>query len=193
MFIDGRGVDAESVYEIRSPATEEIVCTMAKGTVEHADQAVDSAKRAFESGVWSRLPKEERSRIMKAIADRLGTDLEEFTDAEISCNGATRRQAYGFHVGLAAPHFLHFAELAASHEFETAVPLPPYPPRPPPPPAPPKKPRREPIGVCAAIVPWNFPLVLGLWKVAPALAAGNSIVVKADEKTPLSLLRLAEG
>jgi aldehyde dehydrogenase (NAD+) len=186
MFIDGKDVDAESFYEIRSPATDEIVCTMAKGTVEHADHAVESARRAFESGVWSRMPREDRSRIMTAIADRLGSELEEFTDAEISCNGATRRQAYGFHVGLAAPHFLHFAEIAASYEFERSVQLPAYPTMST------NKIRREPIGVCAAIVPWNFPLVLGIWKVAPALAAGNSIVVKVDEKTPLSLLRLAQ-
>jgi acyl-CoA reductase-like NAD-dependent aldehyde dehydrogenase len=186
MFIDGKGVDADSFYEIRSPATEELVCTMAKGSVEHADLAVESARRSFESGVWAGLPREERSRIMTAIADRLGSELEEFTDAEISCNGATRRQAYGFHVGLAAPHFLHFAELAASYEFERSLPLPAYPT------LSTNKIRREPVGVCAAIVPWNFPLVLGIWKIAPALAAGNSIVVKTDEKTPLSLLRLAQ-
>src|SRR6201988_385935 len=185
MFIDGEGIDADSFYEIRSPATDELVCTVAKGTVEHADQAVESARRSFEAGVWSGLPSEERSRIMKAIADRLGSELEEFTEADIACNGATRRQAYGFHVGLAAPHFLHFAELAASYEFETAVSLPAYPT------LSSHKILREPLGVCAAIVPWNFPLVLGIWKVAPALAAGNSIVVKVDEKTPLSLIALA--
>ena len=187
MFIDGKGVDSDSFYEIRSPATEELVCTMAKGTVEHADRAVESARRAFEAGAPGRvMPQEERGRIMTLIADRMGEDLEEFVDAEISCNGATRRQAYGFHVGLAAPHFLHFAELAASYEFERSVPLPAYPT------LSTNRIRREPVGVCAGIVPWNFPLVLGIWKIAPALAAGNSIVIKPDEKTPLSLLRLAQ-
>jgi acyl-CoA reductase-like NAD-dependent aldehyde dehydrogenase len=186
MFIDGKGVDSQEFYEIRSPATEELVCTVAKGTVEHADLAVEAAKRAFESGAWSRMPPEERSRIMKAIADRLGSDLEEFSEAEISCNGATLRQAYGFHVGLAATHFLHFAELAATYAFEDSISTPAYPT------LSTNYIRREPVGVCAAIVPWNFPLVLGIWKIAPALAAGNSIVVKTDEKTPLSLLRLAQ-
>jgi acyl-CoA reductase-like NAD-dependent aldehyde dehydrogenase len=123
---------------------------------------------------------------MKAIADRLGSELEEFSEAEISCNGATLRQAYGFHVGLAGPHFLHFAELAATYPFVESVATPAYPT------LSANYLRREPVGVCAAIVPWNFPLVLGIWKIAPALAAGNSIVVKTDEKTPLSLLRLAE-
>src|SRR6202043_2513299 len=100
----------------------------------------------YEEGVWANKPPEERSQIMRAIGDRLGTDLEEFTEAEISCNGATRRQAYGFHVGLAAQHFLYFAELAASYEFETSVPLPAYPTMST------NIIRREPVGVCAAIV-----------------------------------------
>jgi aldehyde dehydrogenase (NAD+) len=112
--------------------------------------------------------------------------MEEFTDAEISCNGATRRQAYGFHVGLGGPHFTYFAELAGHYEFEQAVNTAAYPT------LSMNKIVREPVGVCAAIVPWNFPFVLGIWKIAPALAAGNSIVVKVDEKTPLSLLRLAQ-
>ena len=186
MFIDGKDVDSEQFFEIVHPATGETVCTMAKGTVDHADQAVEAARRAFDSGVWANQAPEERSRIMKLIADRIGSELDEFTEAEIICNGATRRQAYGFHVGLAGPHFLHFAELAGSYEFETAVASKNYPTMST------NKIRREPIGVCAAIVPWNFPLVLGIWKIGPALAAGNSIVVKVDEKTPLSLLRLAQ-
>jgi aldehyde dehydrogenase (NAD+) len=186
MFIDGKAVDSEDFYEIRSPSTEELICTVAKGSVEHADLAVEAAKRSFEAGAWAKLAPEERSRIMEAIADRLGSELDEFSEAEISCNGATLRQAYGFHVGLAGPHFLHFAELAATYPFVQSIATPAYPT------LSANYLRREPIGVCAAIVPWNFPLVLGIWKIAPALAAGNSIVVKADEKTPLSLLRLAE-
>jgi acyl-CoA reductase-like NAD-dependent aldehyde dehydrogenase len=186
MFIDGKGVDSEDFYGIRSAANEELVCTVAKGSVEHADLAVEAAKRSFEAGAWSSLAPEERSRIMRAIADRLGSELEEFSEAEISCNGATLRQAYGFHVGLAGPHFLHFAELAATYPFVESIASPAYPT------LSANYLRREPVGVCAAIVPWNFPLVLGIWKIAPALAAGNSVVVKTDEKTPLSLLRLAE-
>jgi acyl-CoA reductase-like NAD-dependent aldehyde dehydrogenase len=186
MFIDGKDVDTDEVYEIRSPATEDLICTMAKGSVGHADLAVDAARRAFEAGAWSRKSKDDRAAIMKRVADRLGSDLEEFVEAEIGPNGATVRQATGFHVGLAAPHFLHFAEQAARYEFERDVPTPAYPTHST------NRIRHEPLGVCAAIVPWNFPLVLGIWKIAPALAAGNSVVVKVDEKTPLSLLRLAQ-
>lgn len=186
MFIDGKDVDAPEAYEIRSPANEELVSTMAKGSVSHADSAVEAARRAFESGVWSRMPKEDRSAIMTRIAARLGDELEELIELETSANGATVRQATGFHCGLASPHFLYFAEQALSYEFETAVATKPYPTHSV------NTIVREPIGVCAAIVPWNFPLVLGIWKIGPALAAGNSIVVKPDEKTPLSLLRLAQ-
>src|SRR5437868_8926651 len=175
MLIDGEWVDADEAYQIISPATEEIVATVAKGTVEHADRAVESAKRAFESRVWAGKTPDERSKIMLAIADRLGEDLEELLALETMANGATVRQAAGFHVGLAATHFQYFAELAAKYEFETVAPTTTYPT------LSMNKVRKEPIGVCVGIVPWNFPLVLGIWKIAPALAAGNCIVVKPEE------------
>jgi acyl-CoA reductase-like NAD-dependent aldehyde dehydrogenase len=186
MFIDGEHVDADEYYEIRNPATEELVCTIAKGGIEHVDRAVAAARAAFESGEWSAKAPEERSAVMRAIADRISVELEELTELEISANGATIRQALGFHTGLASPHFQYFAELAAAYEFERQVPTAAYPT------LSYNRMRREPIGVCAAIVPWNFPLLLGIWKIGPALAAGNSVVVKPDEKTPLSLLRLVQ-
>jgi aldehyde dehydrogenase (NAD+) len=186
MFVDGEHVDTDAVYEIRSPATEELVCTVAKGRVREADLAVEAARRAFEGGAWSRMPPEDRAAIMTRVAERLGEELEELTELEISANGATIRQSLGFHTGLASTHFLYFAEQAGSYEFERLVRTAPYPT------LSVNRIVREPVGVCAAIVPWNFPLVLAIWKIGPALAAGNSVVVKADEKTPLSLLRLAE-
>ncbi|UTI62660.1 aldehyde dehydrogenase family protein [Paraconexibacter antarcticus] len=185
MFIGGEDVDSGSAYEIRHPATDELVCTMAKGTVADADRAVASAREAFESGVWSGKSPAERQEIMQRIAARIGTDQDEFIAAEISCNGATVRQAAGFHVGMAGVHFDYFAQLAGSYEFERTIETDPVPT------ASTNTIRREPVGVCAAIVPWNFPLILGTWKIGPALAAGNSVVVKVDEKTPLSLLKLA--
>jgi aldehyde dehydrogenase (NAD+) len=185
MLIDGEWVDSDAAYEIHNPATEELVATVAKGSVEHADRAVESALRAFNSGVWAGKSPDERSEVMIAIAERLASDLEELLELECSANGATVRQATGFHVGLASTHFMYFAELAARYEFEQASAPATYPT------LALSKVRREPIGVCAGIVPWNFPLVLGIWKIAPALAAGNSIVIKPDEKTPLSLIALA--
>jgi acyl-CoA reductase-like NAD-dependent aldehyde dehydrogenase len=185
MFIGGEAVDSDQHYELRNPATGEVFATVAKGTVEHADRAVATAREAFESGVWSRKSPEDRAAIMKRVADRLATDFEELLEAETLPNGATVRQASGFHVGLASPHFQHFAELAERFQWEQNVPTVNHPTMSM------NTIRYEPIGVCVGIVPWNFPLVLGLWKAAPALAAGNSIVLKPDEKTPLSLLALA--
>jgi acyl-CoA reductase-like NAD-dependent aldehyde dehydrogenase len=185
MLIDGEWIDTDESYKIINPANEELVATVAKGSIEHADLAVASAKRAFESGVWSRATPDERSKVMIAIAERLATDLEELLALETMANGATVRQAAGFHVGLASTHFMYFAELAATYDFERVAPTTTYPT------LSINKVRREPIGVCVGIVPWNFPLVLGIWKIAPALAAGNSIVVKPEEQTPLSLIHLA--
>jgi acyl-CoA reductase-like NAD-dependent aldehyde dehydrogenase len=186
MFIGGQETDAEDSYEIRNPANEELVATVAKGTVEHADAAVAAAKKAFENGSWSELGPDDRRAVMLRIADGLSENVEELIEAEISANGATVRQAGGFHIGLAAPHFTYFAELAGKFEAEEGIHTASYPT------ISQNVLRREPIGVCAGILPWNFPLVLSLWKIGPALAAGNSIVIKADEKTPLSTLLFAK-
>lgn len=186
MFIDGKAVDADQSYELANPATGEVIATIAKGSVEHLDLAVEAARRSFDAGVWSNLPPSERSAVMMRIAARLGAEMEELIELETSCNGATARQATGFHVGLAGPHFTYFAEQAGSYPFIQQVPTANYPTQST------NTIRREPIGVVGAIVPWNFPLVLGIWKIGPALAAGCSMVVKPDEKTPLSLLRLVQ-
>ncbi|MGV0776044.1 aldehyde dehydrogenase family protein [Mycolicibacterium elephantis] len=186
MFINGKHVDSVETDEIRDPANEKIFATIARGNVEHADAAVSAARDAFESGSWSRLAPADRSKVMVAIAERIGKELDELVDLELHANGATVRQATGFHIGYAAPHFLHFAELAGSYQWERQVSTQAYPT------LSTNVIRREPLGVCAAIVPWNFPLLLGIWKIGPALAAGNSVVVKPDEKAPLTLLRLCE-
>lgn len=186
MFINGKQVDAAEVDEIRDPATEAVVATIARGSVEHADAAVAAARAAFESGSWSRMAPADRSAVLVKIADRLGQELDELVELEIHANGATVRQATGFHIGYAPTHFLYFAELAATYRWERHVATQAYPTMST------NILRHEPLGVCAAIVPWNFPLLLGIWKIGPALAAGNSVVIKPDEKTPLTLLRLCE-
>jgi len=184
MYLGGEWVDADGVYEIVNPATEELVATVARGTIEHADRAVAEARASFESGVWSGLPAEERSRIMRAIADRLSEEMGELAELEALSNGATIRQAMGFHVGFAVSHFNFFAEAAATYPFEEPQPQLVYPT------LAPNPIRKETIGVCAGIVPWNFPLLLAVWKLGPGLAAGNSVVLKPDEKTPLTLLEV---
>src|SRR5438874_479671 len=185
MLIGGEQVDTDKVFEIVSPATEEIVATVAHGSVEHADLAVEAARNAHEKGEWRRKSPEERATVIKAMAARMRDRLEEFAKLEALENGAPIRQATAFHIGYAIAHLDYFGEMALRYPFEQSGPQLVYPT------LADGTIRREPIGVCAGIVPWNFPLLLAVWKLGPALAAGNTIVLKPDEKTPLTLLELA--
>jgi betaine-aldehyde dehydrogenase len=124
--------------------------------------------------------------VLDAIAQRLTERMDELAVLQVLENGTTLRQAGAFHLGFSIAHLRYFAELARRCDFERPGPLQ-------------RVPtlasgivRREPIGTCAAIVPWNFPLLLAVWKIGPALAAGNTIVVKPDESTPLTLLEFAK-
>ena len=127
----------------------------------------------------------ERAAVLDAIADRLTERVDDLAVLEALENGAPVRQAGAFQIGFSIAHLRYFADLARTYAFERTGPLL-------------RVPtlasgivRREPVGVCAAIVPWNFPLLLAMWKIGPALAAGNTIVVKPDEHTPLTLLEFA--
>jgi len=185
MLIGGDWVDADERFEIRSPATEELVASVAKGGREHADRAVAAAKAAHADGRWRQTPPDKRAAVLDAVAARLGEQIAELATLEVLENGATIRQAGTFQLGFSIAHLRYFADLARTYAFERPGPLA-------------RVPtlasgivRREPIGVCAAIVPWNFPLLLAMWKIGPALAAGNTLVVKPDEQTPLTLLEFA--
>ena len=185
MLIGGEWVNADERFEIRSPATEELVASVAKGGREHADRAVAAAKAAHADGRWRQTPPDERAAVLDAVAARLGEQIAELATLEVLENGATIRQAGTFQLGFSIAHLRYFADLARTYAFERPGPLA-------------RVPtlasgivRREPIGVCAAIVPWNFPLLLAMWKIGPALAAGNTLVVKPDEQTPLTLLEFA--
>jgi acyl-CoA reductase-like NAD-dependent aldehyde dehydrogenase len=185
MLIGGDWVDADERFEIRSPATEDVVASVAKGGLEHADRAVAAARAAHADGRWRRTPPAERAAVLDAIADRLTERVNDLAVLEALENGAPVRQAGAFQIGFSIAHLRYFAGQARSYGFERPGPLL-------------RVPtlasgitRREPIGVCAAIVPWNFPLLLAMWKIGPALAAGNTIVVKPDEHTPLTLLEFA--
>ena len=185
MLVGGDWVDSDDWFEIRSPATEELVASVAKGGREHADRAIAAAKAAHADGRWRRMQPAERAAVLGAIADRLTERANDLAVLEALENGAPVRQAGAFQIGFSIAHLRYFAGQARSYGFEQTGPLL-------------KTPtlasgivRREPVGVCAAIVPWNFPLLLAMWKIGPALAAGNTIVVKPDEHTPLTLLEFA--
>lgn len=187
MYIDGRWRDASGSLEVRDPATNRLVATVARGDVTAADEAVAAARAAHARGVWRLTPPAERARILEAIADNLAARFDELTALQVRENGATVRSAGAFLLGYSIAHLKYFASLARSYGFEETGPLI-------------EAPtlaagvlRREPVGVCAGIVPWNFPLLLAVWKLGPALAAGNTIVLKPDDQTPLTLLELARA
>ncbi|MFI6937358.1 aldehyde dehydrogenase family protein [Streptomyces sp. NPDC050287] len=187
MYIDGDWIDTEDRFEIINPASEKSVATAARGTVGHADQAVAAALRAHRRGEWRDTPPEERAAIMSRIVELLSERMDELVELHVAENGVTVRQAMAFHVGYAISHLQYFADLARTYAFETPGPVLGYPT------TAAGVVRREPIGVVAGIVPWNFPLLLAVWKLGPALAAGNCIVIKPDEKTPATLLELAKA
>lgn len=184
MYIDGKWIDTDDVYEIRSPATEELVATVAKGRVEHVDSAVAAAKGSFDEGTWRRTPPAERAALINDVALRLAARGEELAALQSQENGATIRITGALHVGLSVGQLQYLAAIAQTYEWET--------------PGPAIEPIaadgivvRQPIGVVAAIVPWNIPLLTTVWKIGPALVAGNSVVLKPDEHAPLLPLELA--
>ena len=146
------------------------------------DRAVASARAAYQDGRWSRLAPAARKKVMHAIADRIEAEALELAVLGIRDNGTEFNMAYKAEPGSAAGSFRYYAEAIDKVSGEIA----------------PTAPNvlglvhREPVGVVGAIVPWNFPLMIGAWKLAPALAMGNSVVLKPAETASLTLLRLAE-
>lgn len=184
MYIGGGWVDTEQRYEIRSAATEELVVTVARGEVEHADAAVAAALAAHREGTWRRTQPAARAEVLRTVTQRFAERTDELSRLHAQEIGGTIRMVEPFHLGASLAHMQYLADLTARFEFETGGPnLSPV--------LATGKVRREPIGVCAAIVPWNIPLVLSVWKVFPALGAGNTVVIKPDEHAPLIVLELA--
>ncbi|MGW0356772.1 aldehyde dehydrogenase family protein [Nocardia nova] len=185
LFVDGKWIDTGDIYEICSPATEELVATVAKGGVAEVDQAVAAAKAAHEEGTWRRTAPAERAALLNEVATRLGGRIDELAVLQTQENGATIRITGALHVGLSVAQTQYLASLAENYEWETSGPeIGPVPAV--------GIVRREPLGVVAAIVPWNIPLLTTVWKIAPALAAGNTVVLKPDEHAPLLALELAK-
>jgi aldehyde dehydrogenase (NAD+) len=184
MFIAGEWVDTPESYAVINPATEELVATAAKGDISHADAAVAAAKQAFESGAWRTTPPTERAAVIDQVIAALSSRIDEFTEIGSRECGFPQRLSQAICVGFPLMHMQHYADLTRRYEWVSPGPV-----------AgavlSASQIRREPIGVCVGIVPWNFPLVLVVWKAIPALAAGNSVVIKVDEKTPIAALELA--
>lgn len=183
LHINGEWVDTTDKYEIRSPATGELVATVAKGGVAEVDAAVAAAKAAHVEGTWRNTPPAERAALVNTVAERMGARLEELAALQTRENGATVRITGALHIGLSVAQMQYIAAQAAEYEFEKSGPaIGPVPAE--------GILRREPLGVVGAIVPWNIPMLTIVWKVAPALLAGNTVVLKPDEHAPLIALEL---
>ncbi|MEH7452029.1 aldehyde dehydrogenase family protein [Gottfriedia acidiceleris] len=183
MFINGEWKDSSN-HEKRpviNPANGEIIAYAPEGTVEDAKEAIDIARKAFNDGRWSDLSAQERATYLFKIADKIEEYQEELTKLETLDNGKTNREA-GFDVADAAACFRYYAGLITKPDgftYHVADPMQ-------------AMVVREPIGVCGLIVPWNYPLLMSVWKIAPALAAGNTIVFKPSEVTPVTPKKLFE-
>ena len=190
LFIDGQMVEAVSgkTFATINPATGEILAEVAEGEAADIDLAVRAARRAFDDGPWSRMTPSDRGRIIWRIGDLINEHLEEFAELETLDNGKPLAVARAADVPLAAELFRYMAGWATKIEGNT-IPL-----------SVPYLPDaqfhaytlREPIGVVGQIIPWNFPLLMAAWKLGPALATGNTVVLKPAEQTPLTALYLAE-
>ncbi|MCL6487871.1 MAG: aldehyde dehydrogenase family protein [Alicyclobacillus mali] len=188
MFIDGEYTPAESgeMFEVVNPASGQPCARVAKSDARDVDRAVRSARRAFESGEWSRAKPHERARVLLRFADEIVAHAQEIAFLEILTSGATVRRVSSADMLLIVDLLQQTAKFAQEYEYAKTLPLRPFP-------APShNQVWREPVGVCAGITAWNYPLILAMWKLAPALAMGNSIVIKPASNTPLSTLKLAE-
>jgi phenylacetaldehyde dehydrogenase len=187
LLIDGEWVDAKDgqTFDTVNPATEEVLVEVARASAVDADRAVVAARNAFEAGSpWQRMTPRERSHLLWRIGDLVDEKSEELAQLESLDNGKSLASARG-DVGVAAELFRYFAGWATKMEG-TSIPM-----------SVPGREfhaytRREAIGVVAGIVPWNFPLTMAAFKIVPAITAGNTVVLKPAEQTPLTALRLGE-
>jgi acyl-CoA reductase-like NAD-dependent aldehyde dehydrogenase len=172
-----------ATFQTLDPASGRPIATIAHAGQQDVDRAVAVAREAFESGPWARMPAIERGRLIGALADAVQQHDEELAQIESLDNGKPVKLAQFVDVGGTVAHLRYFSGWPTKIEGAVLPVMAPnvhcYT-------------RREPVGVCAQIVPWNFPLLMAAWKIAPALAAGCTIVLKPAEQTPLSALRLGE-
>ncbi len=190
MLIGGKWIEAASgkTFPTFNPASGDVLAQVAEGDKEDIDQAVKAARKAFETGPWRRMTPSERGRLVWKLADLMEAHLEEFAQLETLDNGKPITVSRAADVPLAIDLFRYMAGWATKIEGNTIPISVPYTPGA----------RylaytlREPVGVVAQIIPWNFPLLMAAWKLGPALAAGCTVILKPAEQTPLSALRLGE-
>jgi phenylacetaldehyde dehydrogenase len=186
LLVDGKWVPAASgkTFPVYNPATGTVLAQVAEADKEDVNRAVAAARKAFDQDPWRRLTGSQRGRLLLKLADLIEQHLEEFAELESTDNGKPLAVARVADVPLTVDMFRYTAGWATKitgstipwsvpNEFLSYT-------------------MREPVGVVGQIIPWNFPLLMAAWKLAPALAAGCTVVLKVAEQTPLSGLRLGE-
>jgi aldehyde dehydrogenase (NAD+) len=172
LFIDGEFVDGKGTFKTVSPASEEVLAEVAMAAPEDVDRAVAAARRAF--GPWSALPGAERAKYLFRIARIIQERSRELAVLESLDNGKPIKESRDVDLPLVAAHFFYYAGWADKLAYAGFGADP------------------KPLGVAGQVIPWNFPLLMLAWKIAPALAAGNTVVLKPAETTPLSALFFAD-
>lgn len=174
LFVDGEFVDGGgSSFKTVNPATEEVLAEVAEADASDVDRAVAVARRAYQR-VWSRMPGSERGKYLFRIARLMQERSRELAVLETLDNGKPIKESRDVDVPTAAAHFFYYAGWADKLEHAGFGPAP------------------RALGVAAQVIPWNFPLLMLAWKIAPALAAGNTVVLKPAETTPLTALLFAD-
>ena len=183
LFIDGKWTDAESgkIFKTPNPATGTTLAEVAEADKADIDKAVRAARRAYE-GPWSKVSARDRGRLLYKLSRLIEAHAQELAELETADNGKPIREAAQIDLPQVVETFEYFAGFATKIEGETipvSGPMLNYT-------------LREPVGVCGQIIPWNFPLLMAAWKLAPALAAGNTCVLKPAEQTPVTAMELAK-
>jgi len=175
LFVNGKFEKPASkkYYHTINPATEEKLSSIAEASQADVDRAVKAARQAYEK-TWKKMPAKERAKYIFRIARMVQERAREFAIVETMNGGKPIRESRDFDVPTAANHFFYYAGWADKLEYA-------FPNR-----------KASPLGVAGQIIPWNFPLLMAAWKIAPALATGNTVVLKPAETTPLTALKLAE-
>jgi betaine-aldehyde dehydrogenase len=181
LLIDGEDVATATTRTVHDPATGEPIAEVADARAAEADRAVAAARAAFRRGDWSRITPGERAGVLDRLADLLQERADEFARAESHNTGKPLKFSSAFDVPLSIDNLRFFAAAARNLEgkasgeylegYTSTI-------------------RREPLGVCASIAPWNYPLNMACWKIGPALAGGNAVVLKPSELTPITALML---
>ncbi|MFB6374990.1 MAG: aldehyde dehydrogenase family protein, partial [Bradymonadaceae bacterium] len=172
-FIGGEFVEADEYFTSVNPSNEEVIAELGVGTAETVDEAVRAARTAYEDH-WSTMPASERAKYIYRIGRMIKEKSRELAVLESMDGGKPIRESRDIDIPLSAAWFFHYAGWADKLEY--AFP----------------GTEADSIGVCGQIIPWNFPLLMAAWKLAPALATGNTVVLKPAETTPMTAMKLAE-